>query len=300
MLECPWGCPVWECMPANRETSGDPIVNATGSFLGRLVPLSRSVRLDSGGHNMIMGAGVSYPSMWREVAATVVLRDRDGEPERTVLSASVQKSVWREAHSIAVLVKRENQLIGGPIAFMNGIPSEGVDVWSGALVANKSKLIDTVESVIHLPCEMWIDDRRLIYQNGVSNAEQWSRRLNRAVSVFRSELHDELDRAEFRNRGIVVKQKASSHYWTAIEQQVSSLLALVENPEPLRPEGATKDNWAGTEWGKTIAHAAREAYELACPHETPRQLKAYSLGLRVLFATPVEKTLEESVNEEET
>jgi hypothetical protein len=74
-------------------------------------------------------------------------------------------------------------------------------------------------------------------------------------------------------------------------------LALIENPGPLSPDGTSKENWGATEWGKTLARTARSAYELACPHETPRQLKAYSLGLSVLFK-PVESEAPETSTEE--
>jgi hypothetical protein len=92
-----------------------------------------------------------------------------------------------------------------------------------------------------------------------------------------------LDRAEFRKRGNLVKHKAASHYWTAIEQYVPLLLDIVRNPDLLFPEGATKEMWGNTAWGRVLAKAAREAYELACPRGTSRQLRAYSLGLSALF-----------------
>ena len=108
-----------------------------------------------------------------------------------------------------------------------------------------------------------------------------------------------MDRAEFRKRGNLVKQKAAAHYWTAIEQKVPLLLALVNDPSPLRPDDAGRDRWGGTEWGRALARAAREAYDLACPRETPRQLKAYALGLSALFR-PLEDTKDKATEEEET
>lgn len=295
MLSHPWGKPVWEAMPHGADTAEVP--NTVASYLGRLVPVSRAVRLGSSGCDMIMGAGVTYSPDWREVAGTIVIRERAGKPERTALSASISKSVWREAHSLAVVATAENQMLGGPLALMLGLPDDGADIWTGALLANKSKLIDAVESTIHIPSKMLEDASRVLYQEGVAHAEDRGRRINKAISVFRTALHDEIDRPELRNRGMAVKQKAASHYWTAVEQRLPALLAIVEDPSLLRPEGAVRDNWAGTQWGKAVARAAREAYELACPHETPRQLKAYALGLSVLFKQDVEKTEEPETEE---
>jgi len=295
MLGRPWGKPVWEGMPTGPASS-DALANATNSYLGRLVPISRTARLSADGRSLILGEAIRYSPEWREVAATVVVRDRNGTPERTVLSASLAKSVWREVHSIAVLATAANQMLGGPLALWSLGKNEGTDVWCGALAVNKGKLLDTVESVLHIPGAMFGDPGHRRYQRGVQQAELWGRKINRAVSTYHRELHDDLDKPEFRRRGNLVRQKAASHYWTAIEQQVPLLSALVEDPAPLYSEAGAV-NWGNAAWGKSLARAAREAYELACPHGTPRQLKGYSFGLSALF-TPVETSEEEPASEE--
>ncbi|MCX6992068.1 MAG: type I-E CRISPR-associated protein Cse1/CasA [Kiritimatiellaeota bacterium] len=297
MLGYQWGKPIWEKMPDGPEDS-EAIANASCSYLGRLIPMSRAVRLSPDGRSLVMGAAIIYDPEWREVAATVVVRHHNDKSERTFLNASLAKSVWREAHSIAVLATAANQMPGGPLALASLDENKGTDVWCGALVANKAKLLDAVESVFHIPGSMFTNEGRRLYQQGVEQAEYWGRKINRAVSTCHRELHDELDKAELHKRGNLVKQKASSHYWTAIEQKVPLLLALVKDPAPLFPGEATKENWSGTQWGKALARAAREAYELACPHTTPRQLKAYALGLNALFK-PVETEAEKPTEETE-
>ena len=296
MLGYSWGVPVWEMMPDSSVPSV-AVDNATRSYLGRLVPLSRAIWLFPGGRKMIMGTALPYSPDWREVAATIVIRDRNGKSERTPLNASLVKSVWREAHSLAVLATAENQMLGGPLPLMLLDRQEASDMWCGALVANKAKLLDAIESVLHIPASMFGDTGQKLYQRGVQQAENWGRKLNRAVSTCHRELHDELDKAEFRKRGNVIKQKAASHYWTSIEQKVPLLLALLDNPAFLQPDSTAKEQWGVTDWGQSLARAARTAYELACPHETPRQLKAYSLGLNALFK-PVEPETNESITEE--
>ncbi|MCX6543021.1 MAG: type I-E CRISPR-associated protein Cse1/CasA [Acidobacteria bacterium] len=296
LLDRPWGRPVWEDMPAGPSSSG-AVANATNSYLGRLVPVSRSIRLSRDGQDLVLGEGVRYDPDWREVAATVVVRDRDGNPERTVLSASLVKSVWREAHSVAVLATASNKMLGGPLALASLGDHQAADVWCGALAANKSKLLDTVESLLHIPAAMFADAGQQLYARGVQQADWWASRLNHAVSAFHRECNDDLDQAEFRKRGNLVKRKAASHYWTAVEQRVSSLLALVEDPAALYSESSAKANWTNTNWGKALAGNAVGAFQIACSHETPRQLKAYSLGMSALFK-PVETTESASVAEE--
>lgn len=298
MLGVEWGSPIWERMPSGPK-SIDAIENAIQSYLGRLVPLSRVVKLSTDGRNMLLGAAIPYGPEWREVAATIVMRERNGTSERTCLNASLSKSVWREAHAIAVITSAKTQMLGGPLALMSIDGSVGTDLWCGALVSNKAKLIDTVESVLHIPAAMFDDVGQRIYQHGVKQAEHWGRKINRAVSVCHRELHDELDKAEFRKRGNLIKQRATSHYWTAVEQKVPLLLALVEDPASLSLDGLAKENWSATEWGKVLSRAARAAYELSCPHETPRQLKAYSLGLNVLFKPFEAETTETGTEENE-
>jgi hypothetical protein len=58
-----------------------------------------------------------------------------------------------------------------------------------------------------------------------------------------------------------------------------------------------KNEWQRTAWGQSAWRAAREAYERACPHQTPRQIRAYALGLGTFFATPPERP--EAQTEEE-
>ena len=123
------------------------------------------------------------------------------------------------------------------------------------------------------------------YQDGVQQAERYATKLGRAISAYHRELKDELD-GQFWKHGAKVKQKAAAHYWTAVEQHVTDLLAVVEKPELLHPGEVAEPTWSQTAWGKAVCAAARAAYELACPHQTPRQMKAYALGLRALFRKP--------------
>jgi hypothetical protein len=69
---------------------------------------------------------------------------------------------------------------------------------------------------------------------------------------------------------------------------VTRLLEVAANPEPLGLDGA----WHKTGWGKAVAYAMRAAFERTCPHETPRQMRAYALGLRALFTEPEKRKAE--------
>jgi hypothetical protein len=159
------------------------------------------------------------------------------------------------------------------------------DLWVGSLVADKAKPLDTTESVFHVPSAMLTDASQRIYEDGVKHADNVAFLVKKAVSVCHKELGDDLDRREMRDRRKQVQEKATSQFWTDIEQDVALLLEVVAAPKSL----GLHEEWDGTPWGRSVRRAAQAAYESACPHETPRQIRAYVLGRRALFAAPVEK-----------
>ncbi len=279
-----WGCPIWEAMPSSH---GDKLSleNATSTYLGRLVPLSRLIRLDSAGRGMILGAGWIYEPGWREAASTRIAKKINKKDEIIELAASPEKAIWREAHSLAVVQKTAASELSGPLALGQADLQAPVDLWSGALVANKAKLIDTVESVLRLPPAMFADQGQSIYRDGVQEAETGARKLFRAIARYHKLLNDDLEKRELRKRGDKVKEKAAAHYWTAIEQHVPDLLKITENPELLYPDGAEQACWSKTPWGQAVARQARAAYDLACPHESPRHMHAYVEGLKSLYGS---------------
>jgi CRISPR system Cascade subunit CasA len=277
-----WGRPVWEAMPISASDTG----NACLTYVGRLVPISRTAWLSEAG-GVLLGNGITYAGFpaWREACATVMNRQKDGQDQWQTLSLSPAKGIWRELPAITVLNRAGHEALGGPLALGNIEPDQPCDVWVGGLIADKAKLVDALDGVFHLPAALLGTVGQRLYQEGVRHAERWALRLGRAIVACRRELKDELD-GQFWKRGLKVKQKAAMHYWTAAERHVNDLLAVVAKPELLYPSAGGEPSWSVTAWGKALAAAARSAYELACPHATPRQMKAYALGLKALFHEP--------------
>lgn len=281
--EC-WGRPVWELMP---QSLGDAkaVRNANRSYLGRLVPLARAIWLADDGRYLILANGLEYASYaegWREPSATIITRNVQGRPTRVVLPASIEKAVWRELH--ALTVKAVGQNPGGPAVFQNiSEGEEAFDLWVGGIVAAKAKLVDTTESVFHVPAAMLGKTSQMVYEQGVRHAETAEYQLRRAVSVYHKELGDNLDRPEMKNRRLQIQRSAATQFWTDIEQAVPRLLEVAAAPGSL----GLKREWRDTAWGQSVRRTVRAAYERACSHETPRQMRAYALGLGTLFAAPV-------------
>jgi CRISPR system Cascade subunit CasA len=275
-----WGKPVWEKMPKDL-TDNLAVQNATKTYLGRLVPLARAIYLEDNGNRLTLANGldyISYPG-WREPTATVVTRKIKNQPTRMILRASTDRAIWRELHALAV--KSVNQELGGPAALQNCNDEKAFDLWVGGLVANQAKLVDTTESVFHIPAMMLTNPSQQAYEQGVRYAETTGFQLAQAVSIFHRELGDDLNASESRDRRQQIQNKAYSQYWTGIEQNVAELLEVATSPERLGLEMT----WQKTTWGASVWRAARAAYEYSCAHVTPRQIRAYALGLSRLAAT---------------
>lgn len=278
-----WGKPEWERVPSNPRDKG-AVQNATMSYLGRLVPLSRAVQLADDRRCMTLANGLEYPAYpeWREASATIVTRSLKKQPTRVALRASLDKDTWRELHALTVISVDKNTN-GGPVALRNLTNDSEFDLWVGGLVAaGNGKLLDSPESVFHIPAAMLENTSQLIYEAGVRLAETLEFRVKRASSVYHKELGDNLDRPEMKNRRQQIQSNAAAQFWTDIESAVPRLLEVAAAPEILGPNR----EWHKTAWGQSVWRAARAGYERACPRETPRQIRAYALGLKTLFAAP--------------
>lgn len=280
--EC-WGQPIWERMPANPDDQ-KAIENATQTYLGRLVPLTRLIRLVDG-NNMLLGDGLTYPAFDNfpeEVSATVVV-NRDGT-ERKLLRADT-KAIWRELS--ALTVSRKQNKIGGALVLGNVPGNAAFDLWVGALLTNKATILDTAESVFHIPANMRTDNGRAAYAGEVQWAENIAGKLGWAVETYRKEsdggwegrleMTKPQDRWKLKEK---LRAAATHHYWTAVEKKRPLLMAHVE------AIGTTTEVVEKTRdaWHKTVHGAARQAYALTCGQETPRQIRAFALGLGKLFS----------------
>jgi CRISPR system Cascade subunit CasA len=290
-----WGKPVWELMP--RELHDVQAVrNSTRTYLGRLVPLTRAIWLADDCRSLILANGLEYASFadgWREPSATIVKRSVKGQPTNVVLPASVEKAVWRELHALTVRAVGLNP--GGPAALQHLSNDESFDLWVGGLVANKAKLVDTVESVFHVPAAMLEEPSQKTYEEGVRLAEMSEFRLRRAVSVYHKDLGDNLDRPEMKNHRQQIQNAAATQFWTDIELAVPYLLEIAETTEKL----GLHHDWHQTNWGKAVWATIRAAFERSCPHDTPRQMRAYARGLNTLSAAPAQGTEVEPEKEAE-
>ena len=302
-----WGRPVWENWPKKSDDKKG-IQNATQTYLGRLVPICRWVKIEPDLSGMHCGKGFDYPVMDRKVrkqkknlpnlpiwpaeptAAVVLNKDKT---ERFVLGAKPDKAIWREL--AALLIHRNKNSVGGPLVFQNDLPDE-FDVHVCALIRNQATIESMVESVCSVSVKLLNEGGRGIYEWGVEQSEWRARSLGYAIEIYRRNIDRFWDQRVEQAGKDRNKIKAKLHsmamrtYWTAIEKQRHLLMSCVEafGTDALEP--------ARQVWGKTLHKAARETYKVACGQETPRQIRAFALGCKKLF---LEKKVAEEENEEQ-
>lgn len=303
-----WGRPVWEKWP-QRSDDEENIKNATQTYLGRLVPVCRWVKIEPDGSGIHCGKGFGYlvmdrkvkkpkknqPSLsvWPAEPTASVMLNKD-KTKRFMLGAKPDKAIWREL--AALLIHRNENSVGGPLVFQNNLP-DNFDVHVCALMRHQAAIESMVEAVYPVSKKLLSEDGKNLYENGVMQAEWRSRSLGYAIEAYRRNIDrfwDQRIEQAGKDRNVI---KAKLHlmamrsYWTAVEKQRHLLMACIDafGTDELEP--------ARQVWGKSLHKAARDAYIAACGQETPRQIRAFALGWKKLFA---EKKAEEANDEENT
>jgi len=294
---CIWGRPLWEEFPTLPDDQ-HAIVNATQTYLGRLVPLSRWIKIDPRGEEMILANGFTFSShrdFPAECSATEYVDKKT--TARKLLSVS-DKSIWRQLP--AILVKYANDRQGrSPLYLENQDGSASYDIWVGGLSWNsKGGYLDMAESVLKILPTLQTDAGWAAYEKEVLIAEKRGKQLKSAVREYHKHINGELgkvDQEQNKKRKADLEKKlqaiaistAMRSYWTSVEKLRYLLLDYVD------AIGTTTDAVKITKsaWQKAVNRAIRDSYDLACGKATPRQMRAFALGLSLLFKEP-------SVNDE--
>ena len=278
------GCPVWEKMPLKMEDSS-AVFNATQTYLGRLVPMSRFIKFKSDGQYMLMGDGLPYPQFTDgfhpEPSATVVLRKNQKKEERALLAYRPGRAIWRDL--TAVMTRQRSQKgARGPLMLERLGRDVASDLCVCALGRDQATILNTIESVYHIPENMNSEAGLNTYENSVHLAEIISGKLGWAVEIYRLEIDGGWEgrlkmvgpsKGQLKAR---LHSIATTHYWTAVEQHLNLLMNAV---------GALgSDAFVDLQkaWRSMLYASAREAYGLACAQDTPRKMRAFAKGWKKL------------------
>ncbi|HAM72626.1 MAG TPA: type I-E CRISPR-associated protein Cse1/CasA [Verrucomicrobiales bacterium] len=261
-----WGRPVWE-FPCHSESDRDSEFNATRTYLGRLVPLSRAIRLEEDGRTLLLANGLDYPiyPAFREASATIVTR----KAELALLPASTSRSLWRQLAAISVQRRASQESACGPLALEHAPQTRDTKLWVGALVTDKAKIEDVVESTYALPAGMFSELGRAAYERGVGYAEERESALIQGIKAYASALKMAASACD----------RARQQFWTRAEQNLSKLFDLSKSPDLV-------GDLPTSAWGAGLQKSVLAVYEQFCPRQSPRQIEAYALGLRKVAERP--------------
>jgi len=267
------GKPYWE-LGAPDQIKGNAAKEVTESYLGRLVPLS--CRLDvtgnlRQGYTIHIDQGLEYPPYpaAQESSATVI----PWKEELRLLRADTNRGIWRDLHCLAVLRRSDTQAQSAPKILQSHIIEHedgDVDLWVGELIkAKDAKILDSIEDRFTVPHRLFCEIGQRIYSKGVQHADSQSTAIYSAVKAY----------AESMMNGSAPIEVAQRHFWNSLDLQRQTLLELVKDDTPIHGKnfGESDDPWS-----LAVRKAAHAAYDHACPRSTPRQIEAYTLGLRRL------------------
>lgn len=275
------GRPVWEQMPRNVSDA-----TSAETFLGRLTPISRAIRLFEGNPKMLYGEALryaTYPDFPQEFNTSVAIRKIKNKQERCLVGARLNVRPWRQLDAIL-----QYNLSGKTISHalnLNHLEGEAIDIWVGALIRNPGKqdILDSVESRFHISRQFRTEIGCATYASEVQTAQSVSNLLDTAVYLYRIGL----DPSDGKGLG----STASTHYWTTVESNLQLLMKYIE--------ALGTDDVISTKqlWRSKLFTAAREAYRMACGQDTPRQMKAFAKGWQKLTSTKSEPDSENNDSE---
>ena len=255
-----WGQPTWTLDHLLRKT----IRENARTYLGRLVPACRAIRCTSQSAEITLANAITCPKLpeGREPMGTVILRKRGVEEVCGYVAVSLAKHPWRELGSILTFSQADRR--GGALALarLRLLPVADFDIWTGGLAADKSKLLDMAEWSFRVPRALLDTACLLLYQKGVEQANAGEKALWSAVSSYGETLNNSTPPTEL----------ARTLYWSSLDRDCPVLAATAADP------AASLDST----WLPRIRTAMHISYERACPHETPRQIQAYAIGLQRL------------------
>ncbi len=297
-----WGKPVWEINEPKCLADKESFNNSVNTYLGRLVPLSRFCKLKENSPYFIYCKGFQYSTKpKKKTDSKRVYRDFKPEPTSTVLinsegEYSLLKSginaPWREIS--ALVSKRSKGSNGGALSLRYLSQTESFDmlvVGQARDSENVAKILDLVESKVHIPEFMFDSTNQYAYESNIKICEKKSYTLFRAVEKYRTTVDDEwkgivkrvkekstrkTDR-KYRN---IFKKHTTNHYWTLIEKQRHLLMNYISLLGSEQDQAREK---AKNAWLSAISQAGRETYKTLCSQESPRQIRAYVAGWQILY-----------------
>ncbi len=263
-----WGRPVWEQFPQGPDDA-DAFHNALNTYLGRLAPLSRLVRLlDADSNQCIIGPlPPAHKPKWlpefREPWCAILSgADRYLKVDHT-------KHIWREVGGMLSLEHTSSGLAGS-LAIENvrrlsaELPDGEIDLWAGGVEpgGGGGKIVDAVEWSAAAPISMLGEQALTKYAQGVALCEDGEKKLVNAVKEFFKQMMVQN----------IPAGPTRQLYWSRLDREHPRLFdAAVDEKADL------DECWIPIVW-----KAMTDTFEDICPRQTPRQIQTFAAAQRKL------------------
>ena len=276
-----FGKPVWEGMPNSRNDE-DSIENAKETYLGRLVPLSRIVKIDYEGNRCLLAKGIEIPVckvnelLYFEPFTTVVFKhDSD---ERVLVSADMSYDMWRHLPALLHRFNDKGYTLGKLDS--SDFPQH-YGIWAGALVSSKAKILDTMEDYYeHLSSQSVGAGVEIMHYKLMEYAKRGCNMCWNAVKKYRELLVEnrrERQITDNENSNTEIKQRLEREYWrlmTLHKEKFVNLVCLKMDTKEWECELKR--------WLVVICDSSKETYEAFTQRDSVRRLAAWAQALSFL------------------
>lgn len=267
-----FGKPVWESGLSNKGNSAAR--ETTQSYLGRLVPFSRAIKIEERSRSITLVNGLSYPKIpsQREPNATVIIRGKGQNEKETYIQVRLDRHPWRELASVLSITA--SSIAGGAMVLGNlqYAAIETVDVWTGGMAADKGKILDVGEWIFSIRPQDLTESWTRIYSTGAQLAERGEYLLKDAIKEWYKAMINNLDPKQ------IPYASATSLYWSELDKNYEILINCAQDDISLN--GA---------WYTTIRTAMEYSLSQSCPHKTPRQIQAFAKAKRNMRLKKIEE-----------
>lgn len=279
------GVPIWEKMPTHMEDE-EAVLNATTTFLGRLVPISRVVKISADAEKCLLSKGIGYPVYSEDKALLYyestmsVMRTKDNKLR--IVGADIDRAMWR---NLPALLHRFTTDFKSLISLqLQDLPSH-YGIWVGAMILDQAKVLGTMEDYYeHL-------DRKYV---GVAADKRQATLMGMADHGIKSVRSALLSYYSFLNNPFDNKKQvfsyAEKNFWswlTLHKKMYVSCLGIADDDGDLYVNGTTT-------WAKIIRQAAYKTFDLLASRNNVRQLSAWARARRLLPS--ITKLLNENGN----
>lgn len=269
------GVPVWELMPFCIQDE-KAVQNAISTYLGRLVPLSRVVKISMNADKCLASKGISYPVysadkhlIYYESTMSVT---RSMDNQLHIVGANIDRAMWRNLPALLHRFSREHKSFAS--LEEHDLPSH-YGIWVGALVLDQAKVLGTMEDYYeHL-------DRKYV---GVSADKRQAALMGLAdagIKLVKSALlsYYSCFNSKFDNKKSVF-ECAEKNYWSCLTLKKRTYIKCLGYAED-ETESHSVDKMA---WAKIVKQAAYQTFDLLVSRNNTRQLAAWAQARRVLHS----------------